>query len=330
MSWEVALFKKTGFGDYRNCLALLESYTRCASAGERLCLAAFVAIGSGLSRCLGADISNVWRKAETIIADISAASGLSSSQVIELLRRYVKLKLEEKDHLPVRQAQADIYNQSFYPVVTHFTFALQPSAMARLKYIREIVAAMSDSRAAVADLGCGSGLILTEVLLMKPSWIGHGLDVSEASIEYARRLALHKGVADRAQFIAKDIVRLPYEDESLDLVIASEVLEHLPEPELILMEIMRALRPGGQLILTIPIESVTPAHLQTFRNADEFLSVCKKTDFSVKRLNPQWHFSFGDDRRHLFAVLGKPIDASAKSDAETADQKEFAGAIRVA
>jgi|WetSurMetagenome_2_1015567.scaffolds.fasta_scaffold67800_4 SAM-dependent methyltransferase len=324
MSWESALFKKTGFGEYRHCLALLESYTQCASAVERFCLTAFVAIGSAAARCLGINIAAVWKNAETIIADISAASGLSAGQVVEMLRRYVKIKREEKDHLPFEQAQAEIYGQPFYALVTHFTFAMQPSAMDRMKFVRETVAKMDDAPAVVADLGCGGGQILTEVLLMKPNWIGRGIDVSAASIDYARRLAAHKGVADRAWFIAQDISRLPFEDESLDLVIISEVMEHVPKPELVLKAIARALRPGGQLILTIPLESETPAHLQTFNKADDFLSVCRTTDLSVKRFEPRWHFSFGDDHRHLFALMEKPINAAVKNAAIPAVQEEFA------
>ncbi len=306
MDWDVALFKKTPLGAYRNCLALLESYANCAPSWVHWCLTAYLTIGSALARCSGADTTAMWRNAESIIGDIFAASRLSPRGVIELLHRYVKLKLEGKDHLPFEQACAEIYEQPFYPLVTHFTFALQPSAIARLRFVREVAASMTDGPAEVADLGCGSGLILNEVLQMKPFWSGHGLDISPASVDYAKRLAAHKRVAARVEFVAGDIAQLPFEDESLDLVIASEVMEHVPEPGLVLMGISRVLRPGGQLVITIPLESHTPAHLQTFRSPEEFLSLCETAGLNINRVNPRWHFSFGDDRRHLFAQMEKP------------------------
>lgn len=307
MTWETALFRKTRLSGYRNCLTLLESYADCAPAWERGCLAAYATLGPALARCLGADTTAMWKSAESIVSDILAASSLSPHEVAGLLRRYVKIKLEGKNHMPFEQALIGIYAQPFYPLVTHFTFALQPSAIARLKFVLETAVMMTDGPAAVADLGCGSGLILTEVLLMKPAWTGYGLDISAACVGYARRLAAHKNVADRVEFVVEDVSQLPYEDESLDLVIASEVMEHVPEPGQVITGIARALRPGGRLVLTIPLESHTPAHLQTFRSPQELLSLCESADLDVKHAEPQWHFSFGDDRRHLFALMEKPL-----------------------
>jgi hypothetical protein len=63
-----------------------------------------------------------------------------------------------------------------------------------------------------------------------------------------------------------------------------------------------------QLAVTIPLESHTPAHLRTFHDPGELLSPCEKAGFNVRRIKPQWHFGFGDDRRHLFVLMEKPAD----------------------
>jgi SAM-dependent methyltransferase len=322
MSWESALLQKTRLGAYRHCLALLDAYTESAPAWERCCLTAYVTIGPVLARCLGADTLKMWQSADGVVADMLAASNLSPSGITEMLRRYVRVKLDGEDHLPFGQACAEIYSQPFYPVVTHFTFALQPSACARMRFVREIVECMTDGPAAVADLGCGPGVILSELLLMKPLWTGYGLDISLACVDYAKRLATHKHVADRTEVTLGDIAELPFEDESLDLVIASEVIEHVPESELVLMEIARTLRPGGQLVITIPLESHTPAHLQTFHGPEELFSHCETADLRLKSAHAQWHFSFGDDRRHLFAQFESPaprvLEATRPASAVTA------------
>ncbi|HEY0407901.1 MAG TPA: methyltransferase domain-containing protein [Pyrinomonadaceae bacterium] len=302
MAWEVNLFRRTRLGAHRHCLELAEAYADFAPLWERCCLAAYVGIGPQVAHWFGADTATLWRRADAVIADLFAVSRLSAREIARLLRQYIRLRFEREDHLPFAEARAGIYDQLFYPVVTHFTFALQPSAVARLKFIREVVAAMKLEDASVADLGCGSGMMLCDVLALKPGWRGHGLDISAAAVNYARRLAAHKGISERAEFRAGDIARLPYTTGSLDLVIASEVIEHLPEPARVIAEIARVLRPGGKLILTMPLESHTPAHIHALSGPEDFGALCAKANLRVTRTEPKWHFGYGDDRKHLFAL----------------------------
>ncbi len=49
-----------------------------------------------------------------------------------------------------------------------------------------------------------------------------------------------------------DGVQMPFENERFDSVIATEVLEHCPDPEVILKEINRVLKPGGYFFFTVP------------------------------------------------------------------------------
>jgi SAM-dependent methyltransferase len=302
MAWEVNLFRKTRLKAHRHCLELAEAYADCAPLWERCCLAAYVGIGPQVARWFGADTKTLWQRADAVIADLFAVSSLPAREIARLLRQYLLVYWEHEDHLPFDEARTGIYEQSFYPVVTHFTFALQPSAVARLKFIRKAVADLSQEYAEVADLGCGSGVILCDVLALKDGWRGHGLDISPAAINYARRLAEHKEIADRAEFRVGDLARLPYANQSLDLVIASEVIEHMPEPEQVIAEIARVLRPGGQLVLTMPLESHTPAHIHALSRAEDFRALCEKTSLHVRRIEPHWHFGYGDDRKHLFAL----------------------------
>ncbi|MCI5064513.1 methyltransferase domain-containing protein [bacterium] len=56
--------------------------------------------------------------------------------------------------------------------------------------------------------------------------------------------------------LVSDITEIPLEDESVDAILCSEVLEHVPEPSHALDEFSRLLRPGGTLILTAPFGSL--------------------------------------------------------------------------
>jgi ubiquinone/menaquinone biosynthesis C-methylase UbiE len=68
--------------------------------------------------------------------------------------------------------------------------------------------------------------------------------------------------------VVSDIEKIPLEDESFDVVLCSEVLEHVPEPTHALDEFVRLLRPGGQLILTAPFASLV--HMAPFHYCSGF------------------------------------------------------------
>jgi len=52
-----------------------------------------------------------------------------------------------------------------------------------------------------------------------------------------------------------DIISIPVEDTSFDVVLCTEVLEHVAEPILVVKEFARILKPGGKLLLTAPLGS---------------------------------------------------------------------------
>lgn len=66
--------------------------------------------------------------------------------------------------------------------------------------------------------------------------------------------------------IVSDILDIPVEDASMDAVLCTEVLEHIPNPIGAIREFARILKPGGQLLLTAPFCSIThfaPYHFAT-------------------------------------------------------------------
>ena len=52
--------------------------------------------------------------------------------------------------------------------------------------------------------------------------------------------------------VGGDALALPFRDDAFDTVLCNQVLEHVPRPELLMAEVVRAMRPGGVLILTTP------------------------------------------------------------------------------
>lgn len=80
--------------------------------------------------------------------------------------------------------------------------------------------------------------------------------------------------------IVSDITNIPEPDASFDIILCTEVLEHLPNPVIAISEFSRLLKKGGQLLITAPFSSLThfaPYHFYTGFNRyfyEEHLSAC--------------------------------------------------------
>ena len=78
-----------------------------------------------------------------------------------------------------------------------------------------------------------------------------GVDVNEFGIKNANELARERGLSDRAEFKQIDASkRLPFENNSFDVVFSNDVMCHVPERQSVLKEWHRVLKPGGQMLFT--------------------------------------------------------------------------------
>lgn len=111
----------------------------------------------------------------------------------------------------------------------------------------------------VLDAGCGGGG--TALSLAEESTFAVGLDLEARFAGTGTRLGAEKGIAN-AGFVQGDGARLPFKDESFDLVFSHSVIEHVRSAENYLRECHRVLRAGGVLYLsTAPTASLAGAHL---------------------------------------------------------------------
>jgi len=110
--------------------------------------------------------------------------------------------------------------------------------------LREIMAKIvSGNKKRLLDVGCGGGSLLFPFVKYHDCY---GVDVSEAQL----KLAEMRGIKTyRTDMESED---LPFENESFDLIVCSETIEHLLNPDNLLHEIHRTLRLGGTFILTFP------------------------------------------------------------------------------
>jgi ubiquinone/menaquinone biosynthesis C-methylase UbiE len=108
----------------------------------------------------------------------------------------------------------------------------------------------------ILDIGCGSGRhTCAASRLEKVVVIGSDFNFDEVK-EARKRLLYQEELGEHGGGIwatlVADITRLPFSDDFFDVVICSEVLEHIPDQHTAVYEVNRVLKPGGDLIVSVP------------------------------------------------------------------------------
>ena len=96
------------------------------------------------------------------------------------------------------------------------------------------------------ELGCGTGFFTLNLKLAGVIDEGHVTDLSPGMVEVAQRNARALGFEVEGR--VADAERLPYDDDSFDIVIGHAVLHHIPDLDVTFREILRVLKPGGRFV----------------------------------------------------------------------------------
>ncbi len=110
--------------------------------------------------------------------------------------------------------------------------------------------------AKILDIGCGAGRHICEAFRLE-GVTAVGADVNfDDMVETRGKLNFHEKVGEHGGGVwalsAADVNNLPFKNNSFDLVICSEVLEHIPDHETAVFEIMRVLKPGSNFVVSVP------------------------------------------------------------------------------
>ncbi|RJP87784.1 MAG: class I SAM-dependent methyltransferase [Desulfobacteraceae bacterium] len=108
----------------------------------------------------------------------------------------------------------------------------------------------------ILDIGCGSGRHVGEasrlngVLVIGADRNVDDLIATRNRLNFIKNCGEHGGGNDG--LTSADITSLPFENESFHHVICSEVMEHIPDHTTAAREVVRVLKPGGNLVVSVP------------------------------------------------------------------------------
>lgn len=142
------------------------------------------------------------------------------------------------------------------------------------------------------DVGCGGAWLSQKLVARKQNVIS--MDISDIN----PIKAIKKNPSAYHHALVADVFELPFKQDSVDCIVASEIIEHVPDPKKFLAELFNVLKPGGKLIVTTPYNELirtslcihcnqlTPhnAHLHSFteKSIQQYLpKEARKVDMKV-------------------------------------------------
>lgn len=167
----------------------------------------------------------------------------------------------------------------------------------------------------VLDVGSGAGQILGHLLKATcPTARLVACDLSPRMLRRARKRVR----SGRPQYVAADLVQLPWRDASFDCVTCGWVLEHFPDPKPGLHEMWRVLKPQGRLLLLATEDTFSGAVVsrawkcRTYNRAD-LQRACEEVGLT-------WHEQLWLTRVHRFFRMGGILVEAKKENANGSPQ----------
>jgi len=103
---------------------------------------------------------------------------------------------------------------------------------------------------AILDVGSGLGGPSIRLVAQHDAGRVVGIDLEPLNVERANNYAAKAGVSERLTFQAVDGSKLPFEDESFDIIFSKDAITEAPNKEDIFLESYRVLRSGGQVAMS--------------------------------------------------------------------------------
>lgn len=169
------------------------------------------------------------------------------------------------------------------------------------------------ARPVILDIGCGTGMMLEDLEKIGDAT---GLDFSMVALEYCRKRGIRN--VGRA-----DVRHLPVKDNSVDVITALDLIEHIEDDHGLMREFQRVLKPGGIAIMSVPAhKSLWSGHdvaLHHFRRYEkpEFRQLVEEAGLRPRK------YSYGMATAYLPAVTIRTAKKLLGRDTVKSSSDEF-------
>lgn len=173
----------------------------------------------------------------------------------------------------------------------------------RFKNISKLIGSVKGE---ILDIGSADGTFTEVIANQSGAKKVIGIDILKNSVKYAnQRFKKDK----RLEFLVADAHKLPFKSNRFEAVFCLEALEHIFDPQKVLFEIKRVLKPGGYVIILVPTDSLLfkilwwivlhtwgrhwqETHVQSFEQQGSLAKTIEKAGFRIEK-----------DKKFLLAML---------------------------
>ena len=111
--------------------------------------------------------------------------------------------------------------------------------------LKIVIKFIPETPKSILDVGCASGWFISKISREFPQAKCYGIDIYDKGVKYANK------IYPKIEFRVADAHKIPYRKNTFDLVMCTEVLEHLDSPQIAILEIKRVLKKGGLSIIEL-------------------------------------------------------------------------------
>ena len=156
------------------------------------------------------------------------------------------------------------------------------------------------------EIGPGHGLMTYFAAESRLSRSLEAWDVSAVSLNETHAALRKLGISKPIVLVETDIMQAVVPSKRFDLVVVSEVLEHLENPGAALQFLRLAISEGGRIFINVPINSPSPDHLYLFASPNDVTALIESSGFRIERLE-----LYATQGRRIESALAHRISVSA-------------------